>query len=67
MVDDLTVEYLYRNEHDIRRIGEDRAYGPLRAKLLARFQPIRGDFQTGYYVQRNGEKSSRSVFSRDEH
>lgn len=53
VVDDMTITYSYRDRTGKDLPTEERAYGPARSKLLARFKPDRGDFSTGYYVQRN--------------
>ena len=54
VVDDMTITYEFRSKRGRDIFVEERAYGPTRSKLLARFRPLSGDFQTGYYVQRNG-------------
>jgi hypothetical protein len=56
VVDDMTITYLIRNEDCRLLMFEERAYGPMHAKLLARFTPMRGDHPTGYYIQRNCEQ-----------
>lgn len=56
VVDDLTIAYSVRGENGRLREYEERAYGPMHAKLLARFQPIMADHPTGYYIQRNCEQ-----------
>jgi len=53
VVNDLTITFSFRSEtgEDVER--ESKAYGAARSKLLARFTPTRGDYATGYYVQRD--------------
>jgi hypothetical protein len=56
-VDDLTISIdLGRDEDGNFDILESLAYGPLRCKVLARYiRKFPDDFDTGYYVQRNGK------------
>jgi hypothetical protein len=44
-------------ELDKNELGyyQTKVYGPERAKILARYKPVLSDdFETGYYIQRNG-------------
>ena len=57
-IHDITIvsKYGERGEDTVKTL----AYGPLRTKLLARFQrPVAGGMglDTGYYVQRNGKEN----------
>lgn len=56
VVDDMTIAYSVRGETGRRRTYEESAYGPMNAKLLARFQPTSADYPTGHYIQRNCEQ-----------
>jgi hypothetical protein len=56
VVDDMTIAYSVRSEKGGLLKYEERAYGPMHAKLLARFLPTRADRPTGYYIQRNCEQ-----------
>jgi hypothetical protein len=55
VVDDMTITWNERNKGDQLVLKEGRVYGPLRAKLMARFQPESFDSPTGWFVQRNGK------------
>jgi hypothetical protein len=67
VVDDMTIAYSVRGEDGRVPVYEERAYGPMHAKLLASFHPIRADHPTGYYIQRNCEQELTFRLLRDEH
>jgi hypothetical protein len=54
-IEDLSIEYTLRRKKEPPFTDQSRAYGPTRAKLMARFEPKGMDSPTGYYIQRNGE------------